>query len=805
MAVGGRRPAPAPTQPRPRGPIDGESKLARKSAIVEALQKIHSDRAVQTYNELVQKVESDLQHLWNNHKGTIDDLARAVQKLCAVNHISWTKVHHTRTRGKDKADAVTAPPRKQPASAGCLALDSDHWSAPVAQAPVKVTNTDTNETYYRTSVSLHNAAEGAALLATLARQTAPLAVVVLGPKDDRFPGVHMKVPMLHRLPNQTAPQPTHLDATVYQFGDTEVNCTQNSMSVELDPASRVIWLRITIWEDEATAVNPDMSDLFTKQFAGDTHKRATPKPKGAKDKATAQQAAQKRYMEAKANPKKQALDADLHQAVDFIRATLFEHIQFAEPCKGLYRNGTKPGQRTISATFGIKPSDAMCILAASGQNGITFDIPLAKGASAPEDGLTNLDFVFYNDPLPSFADAYADSKRLNALGVHRRPAYAGGYRLALRVPPQSAIGNAVALELRGTSAALANTKYRITGIHPQVATKGQILTALRAIQWSAEVFHIGWDDATKSNFALLRTESPPPTTTLIVGSYSQPWAIQLQAPNTNTNVDPDPTLPSTATVVGPQDILAVEPPAAIAPKSEAAQAQAPNKPAWMASFAFAKWKATPSGNGGSAAAAPPVAKVAKLEYDPPRSYRDVAMEPARAVDEYGGLADYSEDDAEFLAIPRPVVMSSPSPRSLVTTIADSPETGRGSSSATGMTDAQDRRLRVLEDKFNVVTTTTDHLLSAQAEMTDSIAALHSQSAIFGKAQDATAGTLAFLAENVAKLVAGLPAAQAVGTAAVSAPSPDAVVPSAATAAPPLAPIPAGPPATTAGSDRSTPY
>ena len=198
----------------------------------------------------------------------------------------------------------------------------------------------------------------------------------------------------------------------------------------------------------------------------------------------------------------------------------------------------------------------MCILAASGQNGITFDIPLAKGATAPEDGITDLDVVFYNEPLPSFADAYADSKRLNALGVHRRPAYAGGYRLALRVPPQSAIGHAVALELRGTSAALANTKYRITGIHPQVATKGQILTALRSIQWSVEVFHIGWDNATKSNFALLRTDSPPPTNTLIIGSFVQPWAIQLQVPNTTADVNPAP--PPTATVVGPQDILAVE-------------------------------------------------------------------------------------------------------------------------------------------------------------------------------------------------------------------------------------------------------
>ena len=88
-----------------------------------------------------------------------------------------------------------------------------------------------------------------------------------------------------------------------------------------------------------------------------------------------------------------------------------------------------------------------------------------------------------------------------------------------------------------------------------------------------------------------------------------------------------------------------------------------------------------------------------------------------------------------------------------------------------MTDAQDRRLRVLEDKFSVVTNTTEHLLTAQAEITDSIAALHSQAAGFGKAQESTTNTLALLAENVAKLVAGLPAAQAAPTDAPTGHSP----------------------------------
>ena len=217
MAAGGRLRARAPpTQPRPRGLFDAESKLARKTAIVEALQKIHSDRAVQTYNELVQKAEDDLQQTYNNNnnnKGSVDDLAHAVQKLCALKHVSWTKVHFARTRGKDSADKGPAPQRGHTEPTGCLSLDPDHWSVPVAQAPVKVINTDDDSAYHRSSVSLHNAAEGAALLATLVKQVDPLAIVVLGPKDERYPGLHMKVPLLHRLPKQTAPQPTHLDAT----------------------------------------------------------------------------------------------------------------------------------------------------------------------------------------------------------------------------------------------------------------------------------------------------------------------------------------------------------------------------------------------------------------------------------------------------------------------------------------------------------------------------------------------------------------------------------------------------------------
>ena len=138
----------------------------------------------------------------------------------------------------------------------------------------------------------------------------------------------------------------------------------------------------------------------------------------------------------------------------------------------------------------------------------------------------------------------------------------------------------------------------------------------------------------------------------MVGSYAQPWAIQLQVPNNTGDAEPKPQ--PTATVVGHQEILAPEPPVALAPKREATPVPAPAKPAWMASFAFAKYKG-PSGTNDASPVPPPVTKAPKLEPGPPatlkRTYRDVAMEPARPVD----VLDYSEDDAEFL----PVGLASP--------------------------------------------------------------------------------------------------------------------------------------------------
>ena len=105
MANSGRHRLPATSAPpRTRSAVEAESKLARKSDVVEALRKIHSDRPVQAYNELAQKAEEELQDLWKKNKGSTDDLARTVQHLCAVHHVSWTKVHYDRTRGKDSAD-----------------------------------------------------------------------------------------------------------------------------------------------------------------------------------------------------------------------------------------------------------------------------------------------------------------------------------------------------------------------------------------------------------------------------------------------------------------------------------------------------------------------------------------------------------------------------------------------------------------------------------------------------------------------------------------------------------------------------
>ena len=163
----------------------------------------------------------------------------------------------------------------------------------------------------------------------------------------------------------------------------------------------------------------------------------------------------------------------------------------------------------------------------------------------------------------------------------------------------------------------------------------------------------------------------------------------------------------------------------------------------MISFAKDNF-AAPVGGGENSIAPPPPAKMAKVE---PAHGTDVAMGEALAV------GDYSEDEAEFSSL----TLGSP-PRVGAPSSAASPATTRGTSSASGMTDAQDRRLRILEDKVSAVTVTADHLLTAQAEMVDSISALHTQATGFGKAQESTTNTLASLSDNVAKLVAGLAAA-----------------------------------------------
>ena len=169
MATSGRHRAPAPSASRPRKEPEAESKLARKISCVDALKKIHSDRPVQAYNELVQKAEDDLQLLWQNNKGsTVDRFAQLLQKLCATNHVSWTKVHFDRLRSGAAASRRpdTPQPRPQP-EAGCLSLDPNHWSAPVAQAPVKIENLETGESAFKSTISLHTAEAGPAILASI--------------------------------------------------------------------------------------------------------------------------------------------------------------------------------------------------------------------------------------------------------------------------------------------------------------------------------------------------------------------------------------------------------------------------------------------------------------------------------------------------------------------------------------------------------------------------------------------------------------------------------------------------------------
>ena len=161
------------------------------------------------------------------------------------------------------------------------------------------------------------------------------------------------------------------------------------------------------------------------------------------------------------------------------------------------RHGTQPGKRTLTAMFGVKPVHVQTVLSASGQGGCTFDASFTKGAPlAP--GADKYIVAWYPDqPVVSLADAHKASHRLFAAGVVEGKTHVG-----IRVVENSDVAKAVAMDIRGTTAALGCVRYRITGIPSTCATKAQVTQVIQPMNWHAEVYHIGWDHRSAANFCI---------------------------------------------------------------------------------------------------------------------------------------------------------------------------------------------------------------------------------------------------------------------------------------------------------------
>ena len=136
--------------------------------------------------------------------------------------------------------------------------------------------------------------------------------------------------------------------------------------------------------------------------------------------------------------------------------------------------------------FGVKPVHVQTVLSASGQGGCTFDASFTRGAPLPP-GADKYIVAWYPDQqVVSLPDAYKASHRLHAEGVVKGKTHVG-----IRVVETSDVANAVAMDIRGTTAALGCVRYRITGMQSPCATKGQVTQVIQSMKWHAEVYHIG--------------------------------------------------------------------------------------------------------------------------------------------------------------------------------------------------------------------------------------------------------------------------------------------------------------------------
>ena len=71
----------------------------------------------------------------------------------------------------------------------------------------------------------------------------PLALAVIGPKNDRYAGAEMVIPVLKRGPRATKAVAGHADGALRQLGKKEVTRRRDTLRATLDPSQHVAWIR----------------------------------------------------------------------------------------------------------------------------------------------------------------------------------------------------------------------------------------------------------------------------------------------------------------------------------------------------------------------------------------------------------------------------------------------------------------------------------------------------------------------------------------------------------------------------------
>ena len=219
------------------------------------------------------------------------------------------------------------------------------------------------------------------------------------------------------------------------------------------------------------------------------------------------------------------------------------------------RHGTAVGKRRLTSIFGVRPDDVDLVLAASGKGGVQFDLSY-MGTSSDSTASSPYVMVWYPaEPLVTLQAAHDASTKHKAFGAVK-----GAKSVGIRVRPNTDAASAVAIAVRGTDAALASLRFRITGIEPNCATRNQVSIVLTGLHWHCELQYVGWDKSTRGYIAIVRAASGPPNTTVQVDGHSVPWTIHPYEGDEARPSKPKTPAGPTVNIVSPDVITATERP-----------------------------------------------------------------------------------------------------------------------------------------------------------------------------------------------------------------------------------------------------